>query len=290
MKFVIMAVRGGFMNDYLRESFSYFRIFREIKKVDRVSVPEKISYGPDKNQYYLFFEPEKPVSDKVIVWIHGGGWNAGTPEDFDYLGQRISSEGYRLISMGYRLSTQKKYPAQIEDVCTGYNHAVSYLKEKGIDTSKIIICGPSAGAHLSSILTYSKADQERYNVNVSNVIGYVGWGGPYCFNDKTSLTLRILENQLFSKGYDRRQAEPLSLLSRNHIPMLLIQSRHDGLVDFSFAEAFRDKAVSLGMECELYEVTDALDTHSWYTAGVFAKSRSENKSLDKFFTWIGQRA
>ncbi len=68
--------------------------------------------------------------------------------------------------------------------------------------------------------------------------------------------------------------------------MLLIQSRHDGLVDFSFAEDFRDKALSLGMSCELYEVTDALDTHSWYTAGVFAKTREENKSLDKFFNWV----
>jgi len=42
-------------------------------------------------------------------------------------------------------------------------------------------------------------------------------------------------------------------------------------VDFSFAEDFRDKALELGMQCELYEVTDELNKHSWYTAGVFAK-------------------
>lgn len=114
-------------------------------------------------------------------------------------------------------------------------------------------------------------------------------GGPYCFNDKSSLVLRILENQLFPKGYDRKQAEPIALLTNNHIPMLLIQSRHDGLVDFSFAEDFRDKALELGMQCELYEVTDELNTHSWYTAGVFAKRREENKSVDKFFNWVEER-
>ena len=123
-------------------------------------------------------------------------------------------------------------------------------------------------------------------MDVSGVIGYVGWGGPYCFNKKTSLTLKLLENMLFPKGYDRKQAEPVSLMTENHIPMLLIQSRHDGLLDFSFAEDMRDRAHELGMECELYEVTDELNTHSWYTAGVFAKSRGENKSLDKFFTWV----
>ncbi|MCR5649671.1 MAG: alpha/beta hydrolase [Lachnospiraceae bacterium] len=277
------------MNDFLRESFSYSKIFKEIRKIERKIDPEKLAYGPDKNQYYFYYEPDELRSDKIIVWIHGGGWNAGTPEDFDYMGQRIAGEGYRFISIGYRLSTQKKYPAQIEDVSAGYNHAVSNLKEKGIDNPKIIICGPSAGAHLSSILTFSKADQERYGVDISGVVGYVGWGGPYCFNEKTSFVLRLLENQLFPKGYDRKQAEPVSLLTDNNIPMLLIQSRHDGIVDFSFAEDFRDRACELGMQCELYEVTDELNTHSWYTAGVFVKNRSENKSVDKFYTWVEER-
>lgn len=277
------------MNDFLRESFSYSKIFKEIRKIERKIDPEKLTYGPDKNQYYFYYEPDELRSDKIIIWIHGGGWNAGTPEDFDYMGQRIAGEGYRFISIGYRLSAQKKYPAQIEDASAGYNHAVSYLKEKGIDNPKIIICGPSAGAHLSSILTFSKADQERYGVDISGVVGYVGWGGPYCFNEKTSFVLRLLENQLFPKEYDRKQAEPVSLLTENNIPMLLIQSRHDGIVDFSFAEDFRDRACELGMQCELYEVTDELNTHSWYTAGVFVKDRSENKSVDKFYTWVEER-
>ena len=68
--------------------------------------------------------------------------------------------------------------------------------------------------------------------------------------------------------------------------MLLIQSRHDGLIDFSCAERFRKRAMSLGIECELYEVVDKKNTHSWYTAGMFLETRRENKGLDKFFTWI----
>ena len=70
--------------------------------------------------------------------------------------------------------------------------------------------------------------------------------------------------------------------------MLLIQSRHDGLIDFSFAEAFRNRALELGIPCELYEVTDSLNTHSWYTAGMFLKARAENRGLDRFFRFIGE--
>ena len=75
-------------------------------------------------------------------------------------------------------------------------------------------------------------------------------------------------------------------MRKNHIPMLLIQSKHDGLIDFSFAEDFKRRADELGISCELYEVVDELNTHSCYTAGMFLKSREENQGLDKFFSWI----
>lgn len=274
------------MKDFWRESLSYFGIYRELRKAKHIFEPEKVCYGDDTNQYFYYYEPSETVSHKVIVWIHGGGWNAGTPKDFDYVGQHIAGAGYRFLSLGYRLSPKNKYPAQIEDVCNAYNRAIRFLEEKNVDHSQIILCGSSAGAHLSSILTYGKDVQDTYRVDISHVIGYVGWGGPYCFNEKASLTLRLLLNQLFEKGYDRKRAEPISLMRENHVPMLLVQSRHDGLIDFSFAEDFRRRAEELGIRCELYEVTDRLNTHSFYTAGLFLKSREENRGLDKFFSWI----
>ena len=163
---------------------------------------------------------------------------------------------------------------------------IIYLNEKGIDTSKILVSGPSAGAHLSSIMCYSKAVQEKYKVDVSNVIGYCGIGGPYSFRKSATKTLKILLGMLFAKGYDRREGEPLALMTKNHIPMLLIQSRHDGLLEFECAEDFADKAEALGNRCVIYEVEDKRNTHSWYTAGYFLFSREEDKTLDRFMSWI----
>ena len=171
-------------------------------------------------------------------------------------------------------------------MCNGYNAAISFLREKGIDTTKIVISGPSAGAHLSSILCYSKKVQEEYTVDLSPVIGFIGAGGPYSFSEKDSLTVRLLLNQLFAKGYDRSQGEPCSLMTKSSIPMLLIQSRHDGLISYSCAEDFCEKAKNLGIPCELYSVVDKKNTHSWYTAGMFLESREENQGLNKFFSWI----
>ncbi|MBR4430105.1 MAG: alpha/beta hydrolase [Clostridiales bacterium] len=274
------------MKDSTRENLSYFGLYKRLLTVKKEIQAEKVSFGDHKDQYYLYFEPEKVTSDKVIIWVHGGGWQSGTPKDFYYVGQAIAKAGYRCVSLGYRLSTKFKYPCQIDDVCTGYNKAIEFLKGKGIDVSKVVVSGPSAGAHLTSILCYSKADQERYGVDVSNVIGFIGFGGPYCFEKCQDFAIRTLLNCLFTKEYNRKQAEPVSLMTRNSIPMLLIQSEHDGLLDFGNAEAFEKKAKELGNKCELYRVEDAKNTHSWYTAGCFFETREENKCIDKFFSYI----
>ena len=273
--------------DYIRENLSYYPIyFRLLFKTKKEFTPERVDYGTDKEQYFLYYEPKERVSDKIVIWIHGGGWNAGNPRFFDYVGQCMARQGYRFVSIGYRLSPKNKYPAQIIDVCNAYNAAIKYLNDKGIDTSKVIVSGPSAGAHLSSILCYSKKVQDEYKVDVSNVIGYIGVGGPYSFRESQSMTLKMLLGMLFAKGYDRTEAEPWSLMTKNHIPMLLIQSRHDGLIEFECAEDLAGKAEMVGNSCEIYEVEDKRNTHSWYTAGYFLFERNESKTLDKYMTWI----
>ena len=274
------------MNDFMRESLSYWGLYKKMFRVEKLFQPQRISFGNDKEQYFLVYEPDKVISDKVIVWVHGGGWNAGSPDYFDFVGQCITKAGYRFVSLGYRLSPKNKYPCQIEDVCEGYKKAIAFLNETGIDTSKVIVSGPSAGAHLSSILCYCKEIQEEAGIDTSNIIGFIGVGGPYSFSGKQSVAVRILLNQLFAKGYDRTQGESCSLMGESHIPMLLIQSKHDGLIEYSCAEQFYKRAKELGIACEIYTVVDEKNTHSWYTAGMFLEDRRENQTLDKFFSWI----
>lgn len=274
------------MIDFLRESFSYFGLYRAMAKIQKLVTPQRVPFGDDPNQYFNYYEPLEIKSDKIIFWVHGGGWNAGDPAYFDFVGQCFAREGYRAISAGYRLSPKNKYPCQIEDVCNCYNNALEYLRAKGIDTSKIVVAGPSAGAHLTSIFCYSQTDQKKYGVDITPIIGFIGSGGPYAFDKNVSWTLKILLGQLFAKNYDRSQGEPVKLMGKNHIPMLLIQSHHDGLIDYGAAEKLAARAAELGNRCELYAVEDAKNTHSWFTAGMFLMSRAENKGLDKFFSWI----
>lgn len=280
------------MNDFTRESLSYFGLYAKMFRAKKRLVPEYLSFGQDKDQYILYYEPDEATgagtaaSGKTILWVHGGGWNAGSPKFFDFVGQCIAGAGYPFISLGYRLSPKNKYPVQIEDVCEGYKTALDFLRGKGIASPRIVVSGSSAGAHLSSILCYGQSVQAKYGVDLSNVIGYIGIGGPYCFLENQGWALRTLLKQLFEPGYERAQGEPYTLMEKSGIPMLLIQSEHDGLIDYSCAVRMAEKADSLGNRCELYPVTGKRNTHSWYTAGMFLETREENATLDKFFSWI----
>ena len=114
------------MNDLTRESLSYFGLYAKMFRAKKRLVPEYLSFGQDKDQYILDYEPDEAagagttINGKTVLWVHGGGWNAGSPKFFDFVGQRIAGAGYPFISLGYRLSPKNKYPVQIEDVCEGY--------------------------------------------------------------------------------------------------------------------------------------------------------------------------
>ena len=78
------------MIDVIKENLSYFELYVRIMMQKKYVVPEKIFYGKNKEQYFLYYEPEEVKSDIVIFYVHGGGWNAGSPDFFDFVGQRCA--------------------------------------------------------------------------------------------------------------------------------------------------------------------------------------------------------
>ena len=75
------------MKDSLRESLSYWGLYWKMFQVKKAIKAQAVSFGNDKQQYFLYYEPEHIASDKVIIWVHGGGWNAGSPKLFDFVEQ-----------------------------------------------------------------------------------------------------------------------------------------------------------------------------------------------------------
>jgi len=88
--------------------------------------------------------------DAVFLHIHGGGFTAGSPELTDVLSEIISKElNVAVVSVDYRLAPEHPYPAGPDD-CEAAAVWLLEHAEKEFGSSRLLIGGESAGAHLSA--------------------------------------------------------------------------------------------------------------------------------------------
>lgn len=211
--------------------------------------------------------PETDPS-RVVVYLHGGGYNIGTIKSYRGLGSRLArASKARLLLVGYRLAPEAPCPAAVDDAVAAYRWL---LEDQGIDPSRIVVGGDSAGAGLaismavvsrdaglpapSAIFAISPSTDlakegasitERahldpiisYESSMAHALRYVGPGGD-------------LKNPLASPLYADLHGLP---------PLLILAGTHDTL--FDDATRVADKARAAGVEVKL-EVWEEM-VHSW---------------------------
>ncbi|HEX4768556.1 MAG TPA: alpha/beta hydrolase fold domain-containing protein [Lichenihabitans sp.] len=93
----------------------------------------------------LLFAPRACAADTVVVYFHGGGFVAGSPETHRcvtaWLAQRA---GLRVLSARYRLAPDHPFPAQLEDAVAACRAALAM--SDAADPPKLFLAGDSAGA------------------------------------------------------------------------------------------------------------------------------------------------
>jgi acetyl esterase/lipase len=126
------------------------RAYRPPKET--VEILPRIEIGTGGNQTILatVFRPQAP-SERLrpaVVFIHGGGWKSGRA--YNTFGAWLAERGYVVASIGYRLNTEAKWPAQIEDCKLGVRWLRANAEKYGVDPDRIGAYGTSAGGHLAA--------------------------------------------------------------------------------------------------------------------------------------------
>ena len=87
----------------------------------------------------------------VMLNIHGGAWVMGTPQMNDITNSVLSNElGLAVVSVDYRLAPESPYPAQNDD-CEAAALWLLEHAESEFGSSRLLISGESAGAHLAAV-------------------------------------------------------------------------------------------------------------------------------------------
>jgi monoterpene epsilon-lactone hydrolase len=86
------------------------------------------------------------AEDRVILYLHGGGYVIGSLDTHREMISRLSrAASARALAIDYRLAPEHAYPAAVEDSTAAYRWLVS----TGVDPSRLVIAGDSAGGGLT---------------------------------------------------------------------------------------------------------------------------------------------
>ena len=111
--------------------------------------------GPAGDIPYRLYAPANATDDLLpgFVFFHGGGMVAGSIATHDRVCAALAqTTGCRLISVDYRLAPEHKFPAAIEDAIAATQWVCDQAGSLGIDTTRLVVGGDSAGATLSAVV------------------------------------------------------------------------------------------------------------------------------------------
>ncbi|WP_295630496.1 alpha/beta hydrolase [Novosphingobium sp.] len=122
---------------------------------DQIAPGETLRYGADPAQSLSFWHA-RGVSGPapLIVYVHGGGWSRGSKDNATgrWKVEHFPGEGYAFATIDYRLVPG----ATVEDEAADVAHALKALLDRaaalGIDRTRVVLMGHSAGAHLVALV------------------------------------------------------------------------------------------------------------------------------------------
>lgn len=88
----------------------------------------------------------------LAVYVHGGGWQHGTPEMVAEKPAWFAQHGWAFASVGYRLLPESPVEEQAADVGRALRQLRAEAARLGYDPDRILLFGHSAGAHLSALV------------------------------------------------------------------------------------------------------------------------------------------
>lgn len=188
----------------------------------------RIATGDHPDQKILIWGPKdtpaKPLP--VVLFVHGGSWNSGNPESYDFVGRAFVEQGFVVALGGYRLGEAGKYPGMIEDTARAFALVHKEIEDYGGDPQNIVLAGHSAGGYNMMMVALQEKWLAEHSLSPKDIAGVVGVSGPYDFLPLES------DSTIASFGHvdDLDATQPINHVGPDAPPMLLIHGEADTTV------------------------------------------------------------
>jgi len=231
------------------------------------------SYGTAPAQKMDIYLPAgRTVATKLIILIHGGGWEAGDKSDMNYYKNLLRAKWPEaaIANINYRLASNTGNIHHTEimgDVSSAVNFILNN-KSNFVVSDSLLMVGASAGAHLAMLYTYA------YNTGnkVRAVADFFGpavlndWQWYNSFNIWMGKAIKDLLIQYNNAPWDLalyQSNSPYSRAASSSRPTIIFHGTLDVIVPLYQSQWMNGQLNSLGVPHEYYEYF--LDGHGFNT-------------------------
>jgi acetyl esterase len=96
------------------------------------------------------YQPAQALASRAMVYLHGGGWTAGSCETHDNMVRRlVAASGMVVVSVDYRLAPEHPAPAPVHHTLGVLQGLAAGAIGLQFDTSHVCLGGDSAGANIA---------------------------------------------------------------------------------------------------------------------------------------------
>lgn len=126
-------------------------------RLHRVRVERNVPYrhtGKEEHRLDVYRPADEGHEARpCVLYIHGGGFRFMSKDTHWLFGLVYARRGFVVANMNYHLAPRRRFPAAVEDVASAWQWLVENAGRLGIDPTRIVVAGESAGANLSMGLT-----------------------------------------------------------------------------------------------------------------------------------------
>lgn len=230
-----------------------------------------VSYGQEVRQVMdISFPGEYSKSRGVLLFIHGGGWISGDKSKFTPKVMPLSDKlGCIVVCMNYRyISASVHCDDLLDDIDSALSKVKSMALLRGIKTTKVMLAGYSAGAHLSMLYAYS-----RKNTAPIKPGAVASYSGPTDLSSERFIEQNTLSGPDYMRGlvsmlcgqtvtatnFQSKKSlilkySPINYVSSACVPTIIFQGKNDGIVKVEDTRVFVNTLKSKGVTYKYYEL------------------------------------
>ena len=122
----------------------------------RLAIEEHAIAGPDRHIPVRIYRPlgEAPAQGwPCVLYLHGGGWVVGGLDSHEFITAPLARDlSAVVVAVDYRLAPEHVFPAAFDDCLAVWRHLQTQGDAWGIDASRVVVAGDSAGGNLAAAL------------------------------------------------------------------------------------------------------------------------------------------